>query len=282
MDGTAFDNDKDKQIVKALFGNGPKDKTLLGEGVYNNYGVAKNGFNIGSSQFTLHYYFENPNTLHTFLKNISDTIKVNGYFIGTCFDGKTVFDKLSSYQIENGFTIFEKDIKMFDIKKIYSKTGFPNDHTSVGYPISVYQESINQDLIEYLVNFEYFTQLMEDYGFNLITDEEAKQLGIFKGTSMLSDYYDYLRSDIQLSKDFKKQYNTSINMSTSEKKISFLNRYFIFKKVRNVDTNKISKVLIKSSSINEEPAIVEKEEIPNIIIKPKAKKLKKEKIIIES
>jgi len=288
MDGIAFDNDKDKQILKALFGNGPKDKTLLGEGVYNNYGIAKNGFNIGSSQFTLHYYFENPSTLHTFLKNISDTIKVNGYFIGTCFDGKTVFDKLSSYQIDNGFTIFEKDIKMFDIKKLYSKTGFPNDHTSVGYPISVYQESINQDIIEYLVNFEYFTQIMEDYGFNLINDEDAKQLGIFKGTAMFSDYYDYLKSDIQLSKDFKKQYNSNVNMSNSEKKISFLNRYFIFKKVRNVDTNKISKVLIKSSSIVEDDKseIIENNsetnDTPNIIIKPKAKKLKKDKIIIES
>jgi len=226
--------------------------------------------------------------LHTFLKNISDTIKVNGYFIGTCFDGKTVFDKLSSYQIDNGFTIFEKDTKMFDIKKLYSKTGFPNDHTSVGYPISVYQESINQDIIEYLVNFEYFTQIMEDYGFNLINDEDAKQLGIFKGTAMFSDYYDYLKSDIQLSKDFKKQYNKNINMSISEKKISFLNRYFIFKKVRNVDTNKISKVLIKSSSIVEDDnsEIVENNpeitDTPNIIVKPKAKKLKKEKIIIQS
>ena len=281
-DGAAFDNDKDKQIANALFGKGPKDKKLLGEGVYNNYGVANKGFDIGSSQFTLHYYFETPTTLHTFLKNISDTIKVNGYFIGTCFDGKTVFDKLSSNTIDTGFSIYENETKMFEINKLYSKTGFPDDHTSIGYPISVYQESINQDLIEYLVNFEYFTQIMEDYGFSLLPNDEAKQLGIFKSTAMFSDYYDYLKSDPYLSNDFKKQYKDSVNMSISEKKISFLNRYFIFKKVRNVDTNKVNKVLINSSSIEIEKTedVSMEEETPIVNIKPIAKKLNKKKIAL--
>jgi hypothetical protein len=285
IDGTAFDNEKDKQIANAIFGNGPKDKDLLGEGVYNNYGVAKNGFDIGSSQFTLHYYFETSLSLHTFLKNISDTIKVNGYFIGTCFDGKTVFDKLSSYQIDNGFSIYEKELKMFEIKKLYSKTGFPDDNTSLTYPISVYQESINQPLIEYLVNFNYFKHVMEDYGFTLISDDEANQLGIFKSTAMFSDYYDYIKSDIKLSNDYKKQYNNIINMSESEKKISFLNRYFIFKKIRNVDTNKVNKVLInvdKSKKYQEEEEEKEEKDSIENQIKPKAKKLSKKKIIIET
>ena len=55
-----------------------------------------------------------------------------------------------------------------------------------------------------------------------------------------------------------------------------------------MDTNKISKVLIKSSSIVEDDKLEiiesksETNDTPNIIIKPKAKKLKKDKIIIES
>ena len=71
-------------------------------------------------------------------------------------------------------------------------------------------------------------------------------------------------------------------MSDAEKNVSFLNRYFIFKKNRNVDTNKIAKILkINEEKMDEEE---EKEDIENekdIIVKPKAKKLKKAKIIIE-
>ena len=272
IDGLAFDNDKDKKIFKAITGQGPKDKELLGQGVYDVYGIAKNGFNIGSSQFSLHYYFESHKSLHNFLKNISDTIKVDGYFIGTCFDGRTVFNKLKDKTIETGFTIMHKNKKMFEIIKMYTETGFPDDHTSIGYPINVYQESIDNYHREFLVNFDYLVQLMDDYGFNLLEDTESKNLGFISSTSLFSDYYDYVKNDKHWSSDFEKQYNYSINMSQEEKNVSFLNRYFIFKKVRNVDTNKINKLLIQTASIENIP---EPEIQPEIPIKPKAKKTKK-------
>jgi hypothetical protein len=47
--------DKDKQITKAVFGQGPKDVKLLGQGVYNQYGVAAEGFDVCSIQFAVHY-----------------------------------------------------------------------------------------------------------------------------------------------------------------------------------------------------------------------------------
>lgn len=280
--GDAFDNDKDKQISKALFGDGPKDLKVLEKNVYNNYGVAVNGFNIGSCQFSLHYFFKNSRTFHNFLKNISETIKVDGYFIGTCFDGKTVFDKLSTKTIDSGFVIMQGKYKMFEIIKLYQETGFPDDHNSLNYPINVYQESINQYFREYLVNFDYFVQIMEDYGFTLITQEEANNLGAFKPTALFSEYYEYAKNDSILSENYNKQYNSELIMSDAEKNVSFLNRYFIFKKNRNVDTNKIAKILkINEEKMDEEE---EKEDIDyekDIIVKPKAKKLKKAKIIIE-
>ena len=272
IDGTCFDNDKDKQTFKAIIGQGPKDKEILGQGVYDVYGVAKNGFNIGSSQFSLHYYFESNISLHNFLKNISDTIKVDGHFIGTCFDGTTVFNKLKDKNIETGFTIMHQNKKMFEIVKMYTQTGFPDDHTSIGYPINVYQESIDNYHREYLVNFDYFVQLMDDYGFNLITDSEATNMGFDKPSSLFSDYFNFSKTTPLLNKDFKSQYNYNIDMSQQEKNVSFLNRYFIFKKVRNVDTNKINKLLIKTANIENIP---EPEKQPEIPIKPKAKKTKK-------
>ena len=82
--GEAFNDNKNKLLIKGLFGNGPKDKTLLGENVYKNYGIAKNGFNIVSNQFSIHYFFKDIFTLHNFICNVSEFCKVGGYFIGTC------------------------------------------------------------------------------------------------------------------------------------------------------------------------------------------------------
>ena len=278
--GDAFDNEKDKQISKALFGDGPKDLKLLGKGVYDNFGVAINGFNVGSCQFSLHYFFENKFTFHNFLKNISDTIKIDGFFIGTCFDGKTVFNQLVSKTIDSGFAIMQDKYKMFEIIKLYSQTGFPDDHTCLGYPINVYQETINQYFREYLVNFDYFVQIMEDYGFNLVSSDDTNHMDMNSPSSMFSNYYDYLLNNSTLNNQYKVIYKSDPNMSDSEKKISFLNRFFIFKKNRNVDTSKLLKLFITTSTDNQAEIIQQPEEETNI--KPKTKKLKKQKILIES
>jgi len=52
----------------------------------------------------------------------------------------------------------------------------------------------------------------------------------------------------QLKRDKKLQnsYGQAYKMSMQEKDISFLNNYFIFKKVRNVDTDHIFKLLINN------------------------------------
>ena len=55
----------------------------------------KHMFDVVSSQFAIHYFFENKTSLGNFLQNVSDNLKTGGYFIGTCFDGKRVFDSLS-------------------------------------------------------------------------------------------------------------------------------------------------------------------------------------------
>ena len=74
-----------------MFGQGPKDAKLLGQGVYNQYGVASEGFDICSIQFAIHYMFENQETLHNFLRNVSEVTKEGGYFIGTSYDGEKIY-----------------------------------------------------------------------------------------------------------------------------------------------------------------------------------------------
>ena len=54
--------EKSKQIINALNGIGPRDEKFLGKGVLKQYGIAKNGYNVVSNQFSIHYFFENYST----------------------------------------------------------------------------------------------------------------------------------------------------------------------------------------------------------------------------
>jgi hypothetical protein len=92
--GSALLNEKAKQITSAVFGNGPKEADKIGKGVSRQYGKGADGFNISSCQFAIHYFFENPDNLKGFMKNVAECTKQNGYFIGTCYDGKLVFNEL--------------------------------------------------------------------------------------------------------------------------------------------------------------------------------------------
>ena len=241
--GEAFSTEKDKMINRAVFGNGPKDRKILGEGVYKNYGVANSGFHVSSCQFALHYFFENTKSLHSFLKNVAECTMTGGYFVGTCYDGKEVFDMLKLRLQDESMVIMKGGKKICEITKLYSETGFPDDETSVGYPVNVYQETINKVFREYLVNFDYFVQLMEDYGFVLIQKEEAQKMGLPNGTGLFSDLFASMKQEIQINSFKRNQYGLADKMSVEEKQISFLNRYFIFKKIRAVDTDKLKKIL---------------------------------------
>jgi len=245
--GQCFTTEKDKQIANAVFGKGPKDATILGKGVIKQYGVAENGFQISSCQFAMHYFFENKTSFHQFLRNISECTKTNGYFIGTCYDGKTVFDHLKNRKNGESMTIFKNEEKIYELVKMYDQTGFPDDELSLGYSINVYQESINQYIREYLVNFEYFTRVMEDYGFVLVTKEEAKQLDMPDGSGLFRDLFHSMESEAKRNSQSKTNYEKALLMSTEEKTISFMNRYFIFRKVRNVDAKKMAEVILKQN-----------------------------------
>ena len=55
------------------------------------FGIASDGFDIVSSQFSMHYYFESRKSFDGFIRNLRKMLK-RGYFIGTCYDGKKIFD----------------------------------------------------------------------------------------------------------------------------------------------------------------------------------------------
>ena len=240
--GDAFEGYKEKMIAKAVFGEGPKIRAELGETVYKAYGIAQEGFNISSCQFALHYFFENVRTMHNFVRNVAECTRVGGTFVGTCWDGKTVFNMLRGKPCGDAFTISRYGTRVFQITKMYDYTAFPDSELSLGYSISVFQESIGQHIVEYLVNFEFFKRVMENYGFTLLGREEATQFGFPNGGTGMFDglYYDMMA---EVSREATNRYGTAPEMTEDEKFISFLNRYFVFRKVRHVAAEKITRVI---------------------------------------
>ena len=271
-------SEKGKQITKAVFGSGVKNSDELGKGVYNAYGIGSDGFDISSIQFAIHYMFEKPETLFNFLRNVSETTKVGGYFIGTSYDGMTIFDMLKRKSKGESIVVMEGDEKLWEITKQYNKDEFPDNESSLGYGIDVYQESINKVFREYLVNYEYLTRMLENYGFVLLTRQEIRDLNLPDSTGLFNDLFGIMKTEMKKSRRAVNEYGDAAKMTPGEKKISFLNRYFIYKKVRNVDADTITLNLL-GESIGEEEVAEIVEVVPERVKKPK--KIKK-KLVLKS
>jgi hypothetical protein len=285
-DGSAMLNDKAKQITSAIFGKGTNDPDKIGKGVSRQYGKGADGFNISSCQFAIHYFFENPDTLKGFMKNIAECTKQNGYFIGTCYDGNLVFNKLRKISLGESIKIVENDKKIWEITKGYSADTFNDDSSSIGYRVDVFQESINQNITEYLVNFDYMNRIMSAYGFEIINREEASEMGLLDGSGLFSELFMNMLEEIKKNKFKAKDYDEASNMTKYEKDISFLNRYFIYKKVRVVNTEKVVLELGEyeeaNMSINKlDTKLAQEAAIDEVKkIQPKVRKLSKKLMLI--
>uniref|UniRef100_A0A6C0IIS8 mRNA (guanine-N(7))-methyltransferase n=1 Tax=viral metagenome TaxID=1070528 RepID=A0A6C0IIS8_9ZZZZ len=251
----AMYSEKDKQITKAVFGEGAKDAKELGQGVYKEYGIGKDGFDICSIQFAIHYMFETNDTLQNFLRNVSEVTKVGGYFIGTSYDGKVMFNMLKQVKEDESTTIVEgtgtEATKIWEVTKRYNRNEFEDNVSCLGYGIDVYQESINKTFREYLVNYDYLTQLMENYGFVLLRKEELKGAAINQSTGLFTDLFMQMNNDLKRNPRLATEMREAANMSAGERQISFLNRYFIYKKVRKVDSENVFLGLTNRTALQE-------------------------------
>jgi hypothetical protein len=176
------------------------------------------------------------------MKNCSDTIKVGGYFIGTCYDGAKIFEALKDEKEGGKIELYKSEDckssknmkKIWSITKKYSQTEFLDNESYLGMTVGVYQESINKDFDEYLVHFPYFIESMKQYGFEL----EPKMPGTdLPGIGNFSILYEHM-----------KKIGGTFLMCDKEKEISFMNKYFVFKKIRQVD----SLLVYNASSVEED------------------------------
>ena len=204
-----------KFVLKQVMGVGSADSSH-GPYISKMFNVAPQ-FDVGSIQFAIHYMFKDIYTLHNFARNVSDLIGLNGYFIGTCYDGIEIHKMLRGMDSGESKELYIGDRKIWSVTKQYNEEEFKKD-SCLGYTISVFQESINQLIDEYLVNFPYLIEVLGAYGF--VLESPVK--------------------DMPPLASFEREYSkTKFKMSPEEQQISFLNKYFIFKKVRNVNTAQV-------------------------------------------
>ena len=221
--GLAMMNEKAVQITKAIFGHGPNDADKLGKGVAKQYGKGEDGFNISSCQFAIHYLFENQSTFQNFMRNVAECTKLGGYFIGTTYDGKVIFNMLKKKKIGESVELYEGEKKIWEIRKEYDDEKFEDDVTSLGYKINVFQETINKMFPEYLVNFDYLERVMENYGFKLLNRDESKLIGLPEGSGSFNELFNLMEDEVKRAPMKKDKYGSAANMTPNEKKISFLN-----------------------------------------------------------
>lgn len=154
---------------------------------------------VVTSMFAFHYFFETEETFNTIMKSIDNNLKVGGYFIGAMFDGESLRKVL-----KNGdYTLSDRNEVKFNINVYKSLTDNP-----FGNKIGVYLKDtvLDEPMDEYVVYFDKFVDIMKSRGYELI--------------------------DTKMFNELDDNYNSKLN--DIEKCVSYLNRYFVFKRIGSV------------------------------------------------
>ena len=193
----------------------------------------KNKFDIVSVMFALHYFFSRKNVLDTFIDNVANNLKPGGYFTGCCFDGTSIFNKLKKIPKGGSLDKMKNGRIMWKIIRNYSSIEFENNDECLGKSIKVYISSINQVIEEYLVNFDYLKEKLAEKGLIPVTGEELKKLNLGNSKKESIDSFKDIFNQ-KTNNDIHK-ITSSLNMSEEEKELSFMFKYFIFKKNTSVE-----------------------------------------------
>ena len=188
------------------------DKKLFNS-IWNKFNLETNNFEFIHFGFSIHFFFENSKTINNIMDLIYNNLKDNGIVLIEFMDSELVKEL---FKKNNTTNIIDLDFAI--IRKI------DNFNKKNGNKIGVKLKTTTEEEIEYLVDFNYTTELFNKYNMYLLSsgylNEDINKEGYFK--------------DIYL------QYN--YNLNTKEKDFSNLYRYAIFQK------NDSSMMKIKKSS----------------------------------
>lgn len=221
VNGDAGMTDEDKNILRSVLGRvrpmGSIPPMVDKEGASR----LKLGVDCMSCMFAIHYFFQSPETLRGFVKNIGDNLKVGGYFIGACFDGEKVFDLLRGLSKGGARVGSDNDITLWKITKEYDEDEFPEGDESLGLPISVDFVTTGDIGREFLVNMKTLENALKQVGCELLSGDELKKVKLTHSTNTFDVSY-----------DMAKKNGEKYIMADAIKQFSFLNRWFVFQRKR--------------------------------------------------
>ena len=147
---------------------------LSNQKMKNNRGIARDKFDVVSCQFAMQYFFKSTESIHTFMTNLAENLKLGGKFIASFFDGSKVFELLKSkkkveHKDEDGRLLWR-------IEKKYEITKFTNDTSCLSLPISVYMETFTKSFDEYLINIDYLEEIMPVYGLEIQNKNHSQNI----------------------------------------------------------------------------------------------------------
>ena len=143
---------------------------------------------------------------------------------------------LKDILIDESIEGISKGYWIWKITKNYNQNTLPDNEDSLNLSIKVAMRSINKVIEEFLVNFQYFQEQLLKINIDILEQEECSELilpiddGLKLSTGLFKTIFEIdieEISDENLKSIFK---NASESMEVAERKISFLNRYFIFKR----------------------------------------------------
>lgn len=219
-----IDNTEVRALAQVLWGAEKASVASLNK----YYGLVQKQFELVTSQFTVHYFFENDTTLSNFCYNVNQLLKPGGYFIGTCFDGHLIEHALEGVQKGAAITGTKDGKRVWAIRKEYEKF----ESKGTGHKISVYFETINQFIDEYLVDFGRLQDELKPYGISVLTPRECAALKLQESHGNFRRLFANLQNVWETE-----QFNNppmwlkrAIGMQETEKTFSFLNMWFVFRK----------------------------------------------------
>jgi DNA-directed RNA polymerase II subunit RPB2 len=200
-----------------------------------------NSFDVVSSQFTIHYYFQNKLNIEGYLQNVQQNIKKDGYLLVTCLDGESVYNLLKTEHTQTGNAIYEAYMeepvtqknKIWSIRSDnldMSRDRLSND--TFNEMIQVFYQSIGNERPEYLVHKENLIRLAADY--NLFLPSNVEIQSNFNTFTRATDTFGNVYAPIKNKYTFDQVQDLGKEKYKELKKYSDLHRYYVFKYIPTV------------------------------------------------
>jgi hypothetical protein len=176
--------------------------------------IALEGFDCVTCMYAIHYMMNTEESLDGFLRNVSENLQDQGYFVGTCLDGMSILREMGR-SMELSGVIGNKTV--FKIKKLDMAADAYKDIT-VGNKVSVYYEKFAGQFPENLVNMSYLREKAREHNLKLI------------------EYRTFLEEPGNLLSQFESTNKKNAEKIKSEDALmtwAGFNAYFIFQKVRD-------------------------------------------------